>query len=88
VFDSANRAFTIFYTIRKELGSSNIVEFEIYNFKTPVNLNPRYGFQLTTTDQDGAIIDRSDAKQPLRPNMRILGKFSTTKMFLLGDEQD
>jgi len=88
VFDSANRAFTIFYTSNKEHGSADEINIEIDNFKTPVNLNPRNGFQLTTTDQDGAIVDHSDAKQPLRPNMQILGKFSTTEMYLLGDEQD
>jgi len=68
--------------------NSDQIYIEINKFKTPVNLDTRNGFQLTTTDAQGAIIDHSDAKQPLRPNMQQLGKFTTTEMYLLGDENN
>jgi hypothetical protein len=87
-YDSATQTLMLTYEGPEDSPKDERIIIEVDNFKNPVNLYRRVGFQLTISDLDGFIVDQSYDDLPLAQFMTEIGSFTSSEIYLLGDEFD
>lgn len=83
VFQPSSRTIVVQYEGPQDFQDE--VELMFTNFKTPVNRDTKYGFQISTQDALGYIIDQSIPGLPLGATMRYPVSLRGKELYLLGD---
>ena len=87
-YDAATQTLMMVYNGPEDQPNDVTIEIEVSDFKNPVNKYRRQGFQLTTQDLDGFIIDQSYDDLYLEQRMVDIGEFTSSDIYLLGDEYE
>lgn len=84
-FDASSGTLIIVYRGTAVLQQGEEVIFQISDFKNPVNQAEKNGFVLTTLDQQGYLVDQSEANLRLDTPMTVIGQLENKEVMMLGD---
>ncbi len=83
--DTEKNTLMIEYETSRDI--TETVYLEVFSFNNPVDMIVKGGFKVTTADQQGFLIDESDANISLFTQMTIPQTLGEVAIQLLGDNQ-